>query len=144
MSRSTLRAVPSWSDCKGCGLTIPWLNTGRPPQWCDECRRKKDNDRARAWQRANPGIPSREPAARWAETLRLRYGLTITRWYEMLIAQSGRCWICETQMTDPHVDHNHETGQVRKLLCFVCNTRLGWYEQNRATVDAYLGGTLGV
>lgn len=29
-----------------------------------------------------------------------------------------------------YVDHNHETGKVRALICARCNTGLGFYEKN--------------
>lgn len=53
----------------------------------------------------------------------------------MLIAQNGKCAICEDELhllsrgrgdrQRACVDHNHKTGQVRGLLCRVCNAALG-------------------
>lgn len=53
------------------------------------------------------------------------YGITLDDWHAMLIAQSGRCAICEDPMREPHVDHDHDTRAVRALLCRVCNLTLG-------------------
>lgn len=42
----------------------------------------------------------------------------------MLAAQDYKCLICGRP--DPeHVDHSHETGKVRGILCFNCNQGLG-------------------
>lgn len=64
---------------------------------------------------------------------RLRYGITLEDYERILESQNGGCAICET--TTPggrgnrfHVDHNHETGVVRGLLCWTCNRRLGVLE----------------
>ncbi|HSF26017.1 MAG TPA: endonuclease VII domain-containing protein [Actinomycetes bacterium] len=57
--------------------------------------------------------------------------------------QAGRCPIC---LAGPavHVDHDHETGAVRGLVCFQCNAALGQLRSpfviRRAA--AYLEGTL--
>jgi len=40
------------------------------------------------------------------------------------------------------VDHSHQTGAVRGLLCRMCNTRLGWYERNADAIAAYLAPRL--
>jgi hypothetical protein len=39
------------------------------------------------------------------------------------------------------VDHCHKTGKVRGLLCFRCNTNLGWYETMSDKFLAYLERT---
>ena len=58
-----------------------------------------------------------------------QYGITIDDWNEMFEEQHGCCAICgKHQSDDPmrlHVDHNHETGQIRDLLCSNCNRMLG-------------------
>lgn len=46
----------------------------------------------------------------------------------MLAAQQGRCAICGREPRSGkhlHVDHDHDTGRVRGLLCFSCNAAIG-------------------
>ena len=44
----------------------------------------------------------------------------------MLERQGGRCLVCGATPSKPlHVDHDHETGAVRGLLCGFCNSVLG-------------------
>jgi len=59
----------------------------------------------------------------------------------MLEAQGHRCAICAITINgNSHVDHNHETGQVRGLLCQPCNMALGVLERfiTSGHVQAYL------
>jgi hypothetical protein len=52
--------------------------------------------------------------------------------------QGHKCAICST--TEPggrgdfHVDHDHETGEVRSLLCCKCNLGLGYFNDNIETL----------
>ena len=54
----------------------------------------------------------------------------------MYEAQDGRCAICGSAEVKQgnskyfHVDHDHETGAVRSLLCAMCNKGLGCFEDN--------------
>lgn len=61
------------------------------------------------------------------------YGLTLAQYEKMLLKQGG-CGICgrETNYTSGsfHIDHDHETGKVRGLLCFLCNVGLGNFRDN--------------
>lgn len=57
-----------------------------------------------------------------------QYGLTLDEYRDMLAAQDGRCAICGDEPPAGkrlHVDHNHETGATRDLLCRWCNYALG-------------------
>jgi hypothetical protein len=53
------------------------------------------------------------------------YGMTQTDWEEMYRAQAGLCLLCEEKHERLCVDHCHQTGKVRGLLCLQCNTALG-------------------
>lgn len=58
---------------------------------------------------------------------------------DFAVAQAHRCAICQEPLRDYQVlDHDHVTGFVRGVLCGGCNPRLGWYEQNRRHIEAYL------
>lgn len=80
----------------------------------------------RDWQRANP---DRSEDAR----LRHKYGITLEDRGRLFVNQGGRCWICERHERDTGtlcVDHCHDTGAVRGLLCSQCNKALGFLEQH--------------
>jgi hypothetical protein len=61
--------------------------------------------------------------------LRRRYGITAEDADAMLAFQDGLCAICRTAPA-VHVDHDHETGAVRALLCFNCNGGLGQFKDD--------------
>lgn len=55
---------------------------------------------------------------------------------EKLNFQDGKCAICgKTEMNYINkvlcVDHNHETGKIRDLLCGLCNSGLGKFLENK-------------
>ena len=66
-----------------------------------------------------------------------KYGLT-PRQYEWLgHAQAWRCLGCDAFTRNGHhlrIDHCHETGVVRGLLCHSCNISLGWARDNPKTL----------
>ena len=64
--------------------------------------------------------------------LRSRYGVSLDEWEEMYDQQLGRCAICRQIFADegPHLDHDSSTGQVRGLLCRLCNVGLGHFREN--------------
>ena len=63
-----------------------------------------------------------------------QYGITIEE-YEILVAeQNNGCAICNASTGSNgkrlSVDHNHQTGEVRGLLCDDCNTALGKFKDD--------------
>ncbi len=75
-------------------------------------------------------------------SLKRHYGVPHGTYARMLSEQAGKCAICQT--TEPggpakrirrfHIDHCHETGQIRALLCESCNNGLGRFHDNPDTL----------
>lgn len=117
--------------CTGCKESKPltefFRDTRRENGLMARCKFCKTTS-YRAWKRANPGV---DKARYWAKRdsererhLVKKYGVTFVRYTELLIEQGGCCAICHRpepadRMLD--VDHDHETGDVRGLLCTSCN-----------------------
>ncbi len=60
--------------------------------------------------------------------LKRKYGLTLAQYDAMLEVQDGVGAICRQPRPEErtlHVDHDHDTGAIRGLLCFTCNNALG-------------------
>ena len=53
-----------------------------------------------------------------------RYSLTPEQYDDLNVAQNGRCALCE-RPRPLCVDHDHDTGAVRGLLCQKCNKGIG-------------------
>jgi hypothetical protein len=88
----------------------------------------KNKDRIKTYDNKD----SRRRANR--KTTASRYGLTVDQYEEMYEAQGGKCAICEQAETSLGnngeikmlaIDHDHETGKVRGLLCNNCNRAIG-------------------
>lgn len=74
--------------------------------------------------------------------LQQRYGITAEQYDVLLVAQDYRCAICGQHQDDLTrqlaVDHDHQTGAVRGLLCRGCNTGIGNLGDDAGRVlDAY-------
>ncbi len=59
--------------------------------------------------------------------LRRNFGISLEEYKEKLVLQNGGCFICgqKPRKRQLAVDHNHATGQVRSLLCNLCNRLVG-------------------
>lgn len=102
--------------------------------------RANNVERARATHKA---WTQRNPLAMTAKSLKSSYGVSVEQYAEMFAVQRGCCKICATPIlsqlsntrglprkTVAHVDHCHETGLVRGLLCFNCNIGLGKFRND--------------
>ena len=73
--------------------------------------------------------------------LERKFGMTYDDFCEKERSQGGVCAICgkfETHRRGQRlcVDHDHETGQVRGLLCHHCNTALGLLGDDVSNLEA--------
>lgn len=62
--------------------------------------------------------------------MKTRYGVTVEEYAEILRSQDGVCAICHQPCSTGKslaVDHDHETGRVRGLLCRRCNRGIGHF-----------------
>ena len=107
-------------------------------------RNKERKDTASAaWRKTNPTARARVRRRAW---LKKAYGLTELEVAHMVVVQGGACAICRTEFMEYrncHVDHNHDTGEVRGLLCSNCNPGLGQFKDDPARLRAaavYLEG----
>lgn len=93
--------------------------------------KEKKNQYARNWREANK---ERVIEAR----LRQAYGIDSLEYNRMKLEQNNKCLICKQVPTKKLVvDHCHDKGHIRGLLCSACNMRLGWYEQNKESIREY-------
>lgn len=65
------------------------------------------------------------------------YGIDLKQYEEMLSDQNGVCKICKKPPSGKrtsahllHVDHDHQTKEVRGLLCGRCNVGLGQFQDS--------------
>jgi hypothetical protein len=143
--------------CIDCLAEIPTVKYGHTAR-CGPCatnRRRTLERERRARQAANmkPGgqlswtAKTRTPRERLATKLRSLYGIGIEDYEAMIEAQHGLCAICRNPPEGRGrggtlvVDHCHEQGHVRGLLCGRCNIALGLLNDDPLIVDeaaAYL------
>lgn len=131
------------SECKLCHNEASRKWSKANPERDKENRRKwhkanpeKAKESVRKWKRANP-----EEAKKIARRARLisSYGLTTEEYDKLLKKQGGVCAICgryrrESRYGRLCVDHNHSTGEVRGLVCSLCNIAIGAVQEDLATL----------
>jgi len=77
------------------------------------------------------------PGFHEAKWLRKAYGMTVEERDTLLASQGGRCAICGAYDVEVwHVDHCHDSGTVRGMLCPPCNLGLGHFHDDPARLKA--------
>lgn len=68
-----------------------------------------------------------------------KYGITTEDYLEIIDAQDGECAICSASISEldhtAHLDHCHDTGKVRGVLCRRCNTGIGMLNDDPDTLQ---------
>lgn len=105
------------SQCKSCILLR-----------CKEYRKTHKRDRSEYHKR--PEVKLRAKQLSRIKNIK-SYGLTPKQHLLIYADQNGCCAICEQAIpySEVYIDHNHQTGKVRGLLCMTCNTHLGVIEK---------------
>lgn len=67
------------------------------------------------------------PLKRYIKRIKQSYGVSLEWYQEQLKKQNNACAICgKISQSKLYIDHNHQTNQVRELLCNHCNALIGY------------------
>ena len=109
---------------------------------CQSCGKFKELQHFSLRKDTVGGVENNCKVCRVAQTLTRRYGILPDEYKKMLKAQNNSCAICGTKEPGTRkasnesyawnwcVDHDHQTGKVRKLLCLSCNIGLGKFDDD--------------
>ena len=117
--------------CPTCKESKPLQDYWKSQYSCIPCTKEKQKNR---WA-------SRSPKKRLHQHLKYKYGVTEEKLIETLDKQNNSCAICKESLPDLLVyenrrrgyaiDHNHDSGEFRGVLCTNCNTLLGMAKDNK-------------
>lgn len=96
-------------------------------EWVENERKKR-----REWYRNNPEKTRQM-------NIKAKFGIDSFVFKALLLNQENKCSICgnlfdfdskKGSRTYPHIDHNHETGEIRGVLCGNCNIGIGNFKED--------------
>lgn len=127
------------SSCKDC-VNIgnrKSVNKAIKDEGVDEFRHQR-RESVRRW-RKNTRPKRLEHFQRQEKEANLRrlYGISIHDFNVLLADQDGRCAICCTPNPQRswHVDHCHDSGEIRGILCNLCNVGIGAFKENQDALE---------
>ena len=131
-NKISVRYTVNMKTCSRCGVEQPLSDYhfdkryNKPRSYCKSCQREM----GREW-RAKNADKVREANKRYALTHKLKhkYNLTEDEYRQALEDSKGRCQIC-CKERKLFIDHCHETGKFRGLICSQCNSALGLMEDS--------------
>ncbi len=128
---------PAQKRCPGCDQTKPLEEFCRDVNgkfgrafYCKPCHNRKGKESR-----------ERNGGARRYKLI-AKYGLEPSDVDRLIEGQNGVCACCQIGPAE-HVDHDHETGMVRGILCVNCNSGMGMLGDNPDVLRRaiyYLGG----
>ena len=138
--------------CSRCG----GVRDGAHQSYCKACytaymkeHREKNREaynaaQRRYYQNHGPEVRAMMSDRMYESKLRNQYGLTVEDVQRLFASQSGLCAICKREIflrkknaaDSAALDHNHDTGQVRGLLCGNCNKALGQFYEDPVLLRA--------
>ena len=107
------------SQCRFCVLAANKDWQARNPEHAKECWKRSSNKRYSKDVRQKRRLKS--------------YNLSESQYTLLVSFSAGKCNICERELgTKEHIDHCHDSGKVRGLLCVKCNTAIGLLNDDAA------------
>jgi hypothetical protein len=111
---------------------------------CKQC----DSDLNAEWRAKNPDAARLKNEAyrdnpdqrNKNSQLKYLYGIDLDQYNRMFTEQAGKCKICDRHQTEFKtalaVDHDHETDEVRSLLCDPCNRAIGLMQESPEALES--------
>ena len=120
--------------CPKCSLVLPRTDfyvvktkTKKGWRYSSDCKSCQSSS-VKQWKIDNP---DKHQTNSKKGILKHRYNITLEEWQALLDKQNGLCAICSMDISDkPYVDHSHETGKVRGMLCNNCNRGIGMLQDS--------------
>lgn len=135
------------NECKACNLAEKRRRyASDPAKYKAKVKRwqQANAERVNAYHSAYRSRPGYKRAMR-DRYYRRTFGISADEFDALLASQGGVCAICrqlpERGVAGLHLDHDHETGEVRGIVCQPCNHGLGLFRDDPATLEraaAYL------
>lgn len=123
--KSTVRGKRTITNCKNCNEEFEALDIklrqGKDKFCCNDCY--KD------FRQKNKMNPEEIKQSEIIYQKASKYGLSKEDYLLLFINQNNKCLICGCEFAEKNkafVDHDHNTGKVRGLLCTKCNSLLGF------------------
>ncbi len=89
--------------------------------------RKRLAEKQKEWTKNNPRKATES-------VIKAKYGITLDEYEAKLASQDNKCALCgKFEVIKGRrlaIDHSHETGQIRDLLCSLCNKGLGLFQED--------------
>ena len=117
--------------CTQCKIEYPLSNYHKRAMvksgldaWCKGC---KNLYRAEYYIKNKEKEMTRSRIKAWKQ---IGVNITFDEFYSLVNKQNNKCVICQRHTTTLNVDHNHQTGKIRGLLCGSCNRGIGLLQEN--------------
>jgi hypothetical protein len=148
ITEETRRKMSASAKQRGVFRVCPDCGEDKRDMFYLNARGNKTNARCRECHKlyCNVNWHAKTPIEKQASRVRTMYGMDPQDYIAMHEQQAGKCAVCQNEPTTQrglHLDHCHETGAIRGLLCHNCNVALGCFNDSPALMMRaikYLGG----
>lgn len=134
----------NWSNRRKATGACPWCGKpknrfedrpGKKPEieyfYCRECRPQAAR-KSQRWQQKEPEKYRESRRRARAGFHAKRYGISTEEYLEAFEKAAGICVICQRKGRRLVLDHCHQTGVIRGVICNTCNSAISWLEDDPA------------
>lgn len=116
-------------ECKDCKKTLP-ISEFYPRKQKGRVKLKVETACKKCTQIRCKKYRENNPDKYRSSRLKSLYGVNLEQYKAMAKEQENKCKVCNIETDILCVDHCHETGNIRGLLCKICNKGLGVFKDS--------------